>query len=633
MLRNISRDAGSTRLLLSIIDLVLVALLLCAGIALVAAAPSRSGAGGITGLVTPTATATATATATSTSDTSSTATFTPAPPTSTPTATPTIQSACVVGWSLVGRPTSDQLSDVSVVEAHEAWMVGGPNALRWVSGTWTVQNISTVLPQPQRISGSAPDNVWAANDTKLARWNGSGWTPVAYPTPTVVAYPSPYRDTAFIHTIRARSVNDVWVGGGYNGVYGSSCVTWKYCYPFVGHWNGTSWEIIESPNPAGAAALRKPDGASLSFLHYDGIGFISSTETWLVGSNDQWAGGIYDSYPIGVHCVNTNCIAASPLNAGTLTALRAIDGAATNDVWTVGSVGFAQSTLIEHWNGTEWSVVSSPSVGPLSGVTAVAPDDVWAVGPSVVLHYDGTSWQQATAPAGASAIDSRGPYNVWAVGGVVMHYPNMPIFSDVSPDNPFYCQIQELSCRGIISGYSDATFRPNNFVTRGQQAKIVSNAAGFTEPASGQAFQDVAPGSTFYEFVQRLASRGYISGYQCGGPGEPCVAPGNLPYFRTNTPVTRGQIAKIVSNAAGFADPAGAQIFEDVSPGSTFYDFVQRLASRGFMNGYGCGGSGEPCNPPGNRPYFRPNVNATRGQTSKIVANTFFPVCNSAAVP
>jgi len=32
--------------------------------------------------------------------------------------------------------------------------------------------------------------------------------------------------------------------------------------------------------------------------------------------------------------------------------------------------------------------------------------------------------------------------------------------------------------------------------------------------------------------------------------------------------------------------------------------------------------------PPANLPYFRPNNNATRGQTSKIVSNTFFPDCN-----
>jgi hypothetical protein len=47
------------------------------------------------------------------------------------------------------------------------------------------------------------------------------------------------------------------------------------------------------------------------------------------------------------------------------------------------------------------------------------------------------------------------------------------------------------------------------------------------------------------------------------------------------------------------------------------------------MGDYPCGGAGEPCVPSSNLPYFRPNNNATRGQTSKIVANTFFPNCQA----
>jgi hypothetical protein len=144
-------------------------------------------------------------------------------------------------------------------------------------------------------------------------------------------------------------------------------------------------------------------------------------------------------------------------------------------------------------------------------------------------------------------------------------------------------------------------------------------------------FEDVPVGSTFFDFVGRLAGRGYISGYPCGGPGEPCNPPGNLPYFRPNANATRGQISKIVSNAAGFQDPVTGQTFEDVPPESTFYDFIERLASRGVMGGYPCGGASEPCVPPTNRPYFRPNNNATRGQTSKIVSNAFFPACATPA--
>ncbi len=50
-------------------------------------------------------------------------------------------------------------------------------------------------------------------------------------------------------------------------------------------------------------------------------------------------------------------------------------------------------------------------------------------------------------------------------------------FTDVPPDNTFYTHVRCLACRGIISGYADGTFRPNNPVTRGQLAKMVSNAA------------------------------------------------------------------------------------------------------------------------------------------------------------
>ena len=94
-------------------------------------------------------------------------------------------------------------------------------------------------------------------------------------------------------------------------------------------------------------------------------------------------------------------------------------------------------------------------------------------------------------------------------------------------------------------------------------------------------FEDVPVGSTFQLYIGRLATRGYISGYPCGGTGEQCVPPGNLPYFRPNNNATRGQIAKIDANAAGYLDPPVGQSFEDVPAGSTFYTYTQRLTSRG----------------------------------------------------
>jgi thermitase len=200
-------------------------------------------------------------------------------------------------------------------------------------------------------------------------------------------------------------------------------------------------------------------------------------------------------------------------------------------------------------------------------------------------------------------------------------------FSDVPASSAFYGFIRCLACRGIISGYSDNTFRPNNDITRGQIAKTVSNAAGYVDDVTGrQTYSDVPPGSTFWLWIERLSAHNAMSGYNCGGPGEPCDS-GNKPYFRPGNNATRGQLSKIVSIAADFQDPPGGQTFEDVPPASTFYTWIERLASRGIMGGYNCGSPGEACLPPGDRPYFRPNNNVTRGQAAKIVANAFFPDC------
>jgi hypothetical protein len=201
-------------------------------------------------------------------------------------------------------------------------------------------------------------------------------------------------------------------------------------------------------------------------------------------------------------------------------------------------------------------------------------------------------------------------------------------FSDVPVGSTFYPYIHCLVCLGIVNGYPDGTFHPNANVTRGQLSKIVSNSAGFSDTPTGQQFQDVPVGSPFYVYIFRLSTRGFISGYACGGPGEPCVPPANLPYFRPNANATRGQISKIVSNAAGFSDTPTGQQFQDVPVGSTFYDFIYRLVHRSIISGYACGGPGEPCVPPANLPYFRPNANATRGQMSKIDGLAFFPNCN-----
>jgi hypothetical protein len=214
-------------------------------------------------------------------------------------------------------------------------------------------------------------------------------------------------------------------------------------------------------------------------------------------------------------------------------------------------------------------------------------------------------------------------------------------FADVPPGSTFYAFVQCLACRGIVGGYPcggpgepcpGPYYRPNNNVTRGQVSKIVAEAAGFSEPvpSTQQTFADVPNSSTFWRWIERLSGRGIIGGYPCGGPFEPCVGPTNRPYFRPNNPVTRGQLAKMVSGAAGWTETPTGQTFEDVPPGSPFYGEVERIAGRGIVGDYPCGGVSEPCVPPTGRPYFRPNNAATRGQMSKIAAAAFFPGCAAA---
>ncbi|HET9493451.1 MAG TPA: S-layer homology domain-containing protein, partial [Chloroflexia bacterium] len=127
-------------------------------------------------------------------------------------------------------------------------------------------------------------------------------------------------------------------------------------------------------------------------------------------------------------------------------------------------------------------------------------------------------------------------------------------------------------------------------------------------------------------------TRNIIGGYQCGiNPAEPCIPPDNRPYFRPNAGATRGQLVKIASESAGFSDviPETQYTFTDVEPGHTFWIYIERLLANrpDAISGYPCGGPFEPCDSE-NRPYFRPNNGVTRGQASKIVANTFFPGCN-----
>jgi hypothetical protein len=105
--------------------------------------------------------------------------------------------------------------------------------------------------------------------------------------------------------------------------------------------------------------------------------------------------------------------------------LNAVSADASNDVWAVG-VASNGGVLVEHWDGTSWSVVSSSAFNGLeaSGVSADASNDVWVVGENRIYHFDGTSWSRTTLPLARVGgpdlfgVEAISPSNVWAVGWV-----------------------------------------------------------------------------------------------------------------------------------------------------------------------------------------------------------------------
>jgi hypothetical protein len=577
-------------------------------------------------------------------------------------------------WSVVSSPNPapfyNYLYGVAAVSANDVWAVGNDSfggdhsdtlVEHWDGSVWSV--VSSPTPgQYNGLNGVAAvsaSDVWAVGwhtggphgYTLVEHWDGSAWT--------VVSSPGPGGNSNSLDGVAAVSANDVWaVGDYYNGTIYQTLVE---------HWDGSTWTVVSSPNV----------GAHDN--HLKGVAAVSANDVRAVGSYnngtidqtlvEHWDGSTWSVVPspnVGTHSNDLYGMAVAPAPSGAWWAV----GAYMNDA------GISQ-TLILGPGG----VMPSPNVGThdngLNAVAAVSASDVWAVGAynngttnqTLVERYHDPCAPTPTPPATPSATPSPSntpastptntplppiatptstttspstpaPANTGTSTDTPVPSTNTPTFtptactvtfSDVPVGSTFYPFIHCLACLGIISGYPDGSFKPNSDITRGQLSKIVSNSAGFHDAQPHQMFEDVPVGSTFQVYIGRLASRGYISGYPCGEGGEPCVPPHNLPYFRPNNNATRGQISKIDANAAGFSDPPVGQQFEDVAVGSSFYTYTYRLVFRGVMSGYPCGGPREPCVPPANLPYFRPNNNATRGQTAKIVSNVFFPDCQTPA--
>ena len=117
-------------------------------------------------------------------------------------------------------------------------------------------------------------------------------------------------------------------------------------------------------------------------------------------------------------------------------------------------------------------------------------------------------------------------------------------FPDVPDNNTFKETIYALAGDGVVKGFPDGLFRPEQNVTRGELAKFVVNGFGISTtspiPESGY-FSDVPQNYIFSPYINSLASMGIISGFEDGN-------------FRPEQNVTRGQLAKFIAKAGNY-DP------------------------------------------------------------------------------
>lgn len=125
-------------------------------------------------------------------------------------------------------------------------------------------------------------------------------------------------------------------------------------------------------------------------------------------------------------------------------ALGAVAAVSSSDVWAVGEylrtgASSITQTLTEHWDGSSWTYIPSPNFGSLGntlyGVSASSSNDAWAVGfyrndgdssptQTLIDHWDGKQWNVVSSPSPGAGGDNilggivaLSANDVWAVGG------------------------------------------------------------------------------------------------------------------------------------------------------------------------------------------------------------------------
>lgn len=278
----------------------------------------------------------------------------------------------------------------------------------------------TVVPNPNQseaqftaVAALSAKNVWAVGYTGsyiapeglIEHWDGTNWNLVPIPNLGSVNYE--------LTGITALSAHNIWAVG----------FTLNFNAPtLIEHWNGTAWSVVPSPFVTPQDTLY-------------GVAAISGKNIWAVGYS--YNSSTYLSTTLIEHWNGTAwTIVSSPNIESGSSYLYGVTAISANDVWAVGYYqNPAPSTLplIEHWDGSAWSIVSAPNVSSednLSGIAAISANDIWAVGSSVntdsyfqtlTEHWNGTQWSIVSSPNipndSLTSIAAAASNDIWAVGG------------------------------------------------------------------------------------------------------------------------------------------------------------------------------------------------------------------------
>jgi len=270
---------------------------------------------------------------------------------------------------------------------------------------------------------SRPDNAYQA---LIHRWDGASWSEIS-------SGDAPPATNTFLIDVTCSSEGDCFaVGHRQVGLLGGG---FGPNQTLVLRWDGSSWMTVASPNtlPIQANSLTSVSCATASDCV--AVGYRGSTQpvqsdlTTMPSANQtlalHWDGSSWEI----LSTPNTSPAQANLLNG--------VSCAAVDDCWAVGiTTSGVNQTLILHWDGAAWSLVGSPNSGPnnanvLFNVDCLAPDDCWAAGyhkpqpwiENLMLHWDGLEWSIATVPnsahgqtnglRGISCVPQQG---CWAAG-------------------------------------------------------------------------------------------------------------------------------------------------------------------------------------------------------------------------